>query len=442
MLMPLLSEADPKESAEGSIDPLGMYAIADAMAVKLVPGVRERQQHPRFLTHLAVSLSLTAEFEDRPMSDEFTEAWQVFEWYVVEGLVRRTTDKSRLRGLPGQEKATKAIQDKVPMNASRYLKTPSVFGFHGIYRALSRDVGIERAERLGDFGYDLAKVWEAEQGLEGFLGSGNGPGRIWRDKLSAAIEDGLAANAVARKPSWPEWEFFPKHLGIYDPGKEEASKIAMALGNAEAGYRKDVLDTLLSSSGSALWQAAEESRRRPEREFHQILKSSASDSEALTQLLDAIDVYEQFARLLQNAFDACLYEMSNPQRRVGLKRLAELPAVQVASERIPELFDVVAERVQIVEKEYAFRDSFSSLSEPGTASDWAERLLQHHRRIQKSKPPAGKAAWFDRFDDGTYLIRTAYLKKEAPTSDDASYVHAYRTQSLWSFARDLRMLKS
>jgi hypothetical protein len=442
MLMPLLSEADPKESAEGSIDPLGMYAIADAMAVKLVPGVRERQQHPRFLTHLAVSLSLTAEFEDRPIADEFTEPWQVFEWYVVEGLVRRTTEKSELRGLPGQEKATKAIQDKVPMNASRYLKTPSVFGFHGIYRALARDVGIERAERLGEFGYELAKMWETEQDLEGFLGSGSGPGRVWRDKLSAAIEDGLAANVVARKPSWPEWEFFPKHLGIYKAGDEEASKIAMALGNAEAGYRKYVLDTLLSSSGSTLWQAAEESRRRPEREFHQILKSSASNQDALTQLLDAIDVYERFARLLQNAFDACLYEMSNPQRRVGLKRLAELPAVQVASKSIPELFDVVAERVQIVEKEFAFRDSFSSLSEIGTASDWAERLLQHHRRIQKSKPPAGKAAWFDRFDDGTYLIRTAYLMKEAPSSDDASYVHAYRTQSLWSFARDLRMLKS
>ena len=132
MLIPFLSEADPRESTEGSIDPLGTYAIDDAIAVKLVPGVRERQQHPRFLTHLAVSLSLTAEFEDRPIGDEFTEAWQVFEWYVVEGLVRRATDKSKLRGLPGQEKATKTIQDKVPMNASRYLKTPSAFGFHGI----------------------------------------------------------------------------------------------------------------------------------------------------------------------------------------------------------------------------------------------------------------------------------------------------------------------
>ena len=32
MLMPLLSVADPKESAEGSIDPLGIYPIADLLA--------------------------------------------------------------------------------------------------------------------------------------------------------------------------------------------------------------------------------------------------------------------------------------------------------------------------------------------------------------------------------------------------------------------------
>lgn len=62
MLTPLLSEADPKASVEGSIDPLGIYAVADALAVRMIPGVRERQQHPRFLTSIAVSLSLCSEF--------------------------------------------------------------------------------------------------------------------------------------------------------------------------------------------------------------------------------------------------------------------------------------------------------------------------------------------------------------------------------------------
>lgn len=135
MLMPLLSEADPKVSAEGSIDPLGMYAIADALAVRMIPGVRERQQHPRFLTHIAVSLSIAAEFEGQIATDDISEPWQVFEWYVVEGLVRSTKDSKLLRGLPGTEKVAQALRDNVPLSASRYLKTPTVFGFHGIYLA-------------------------------------------------------------------------------------------------------------------------------------------------------------------------------------------------------------------------------------------------------------------------------------------------------------------
>lgn len=57
-LAPLLTERDDAESAEGGIDPLGLYTVADVLSVRMVGAVRERQAHPRFLTMLAVSLSL------------------------------------------------------------------------------------------------------------------------------------------------------------------------------------------------------------------------------------------------------------------------------------------------------------------------------------------------------------------------------------------------
>src|SRR5262249_35609095 len=172
MLMPLLSEADPRISAEGSIDPLGMYSIADALAVRMIPGVRERQQHPRFLTCIAVSLSLCSGFPDDVVAaDEISEPWQVFEWYLVEGLVRTTKEKGFLRGLPGQDKAAAAIKDGVALSAKRYLKTPTVFGFHGVYRALARALEVERAGRLGETGYALVTTWEKERQLDGFSGS-------------------------------------------------------------------------------------------------------------------------------------------------------------------------------------------------------------------------------------------------------------------------------
>ena len=42
LLMPMLSEADPRDSAEGSIDPLGFYPIADALASRMVCGSGKR----------------------------------------------------------------------------------------------------------------------------------------------------------------------------------------------------------------------------------------------------------------------------------------------------------------------------------------------------------------------------------------------------------------
>jgi hypothetical protein len=47
MLMPILSEPDRHESVEGSIDPLGIYPIADILTSRRVPGVRERQRLKR-----------------------------------------------------------------------------------------------------------------------------------------------------------------------------------------------------------------------------------------------------------------------------------------------------------------------------------------------------------------------------------------------------------
>ena len=35
MWLPALTEADPQVSSEGALDPLGLYAIADALAVAL-----------------------------------------------------------------------------------------------------------------------------------------------------------------------------------------------------------------------------------------------------------------------------------------------------------------------------------------------------------------------------------------------------------------------
>ncbi len=439
VLLPMLSEADPKTRAEGSIDPLGMYAIADVLAVRLVPGVRERQRHPRFLTSIAVSLSLCSGFSDDEIAaDGISEPWQVFEWYVVEGLVRTMKDPDLLRGLPGQNKARNAIQDGVPLCARRYLKTPTVFGFHGVYRALARDTNVDLANHLGSTGYDLLNAWERDQELHGFTGSGDGPGKVVRHRLLDAVRDGLEKGAVARKAGWSGWNFFGDHLGIYEAGGREVQVIKRALLHSATGYRREVMSALLSDDGRVLWAEQVNAETYSERRFHELLLSN-SDGE-LRDLLRAIDAYEQFSRLLQDAFDDCLFHLSKHRKRVQPSAFVQLEGVQRAAAKIPSIFSEVADRISPFGEAMRFHELFGTLAEKVSPLEWVERLLEHHRRVQSLKPPAGKAPWLERFDDGSYLIRTAYLRDSGGRHDD-SYVHTYRTKSLWSFARDLHLVE-
>ena len=433
-LAPLLTEKDPAESTEGGINPLGTESLADALAVRLVPGVRERQRHPRFLTALAVSLEVCRDFDEETLaSDGVSEPWQVFEWYLVEGLVRKAGSAERV-GLPGSQKAAKASADGVPLSAKRYLKSPAIFGFHGVYRVLARTLGIEDDGRLGEAGYDLVNIWAKEQGLEGFAGTGGGEGLAVRNQLRKAVQAGLEKGATASSGSWSGWGFFRDHISPYGAGRTERHAISAMLLNDAKGFRRDVIESLISDSGRKAWEA-----NGSEREFHAALRSTARDE--LIVLLDAIDAYERFTRLCHDAFRDCLCEMT---RQGGKKTspavLAALPSVKTASRRVPEMFSQVIERLEPFREVARFRETFAGLAERGAAVEWVERLVEHHRKTQRQKPPNGKNPWFERFDDGNVIIRPDY-RTEEPGAGDGRYAHLYRTNSLWEFARDLRLVK-
>lgn len=438
-LNPLLSDSDPAEASEGGIDPLGTEPLADTLAVKLAPGVRERQQHPRFLTATAVSLSLCGELGDDIVAcDGVTEPWIVFEWHVVHGLVwTRGRNPKDIRGLAGREKAARAIADGVPLSAKRYLKTPSIFGFHGIYRLLARTLGIEQGGQLGEHGYELLSVWAKEQGLDGFVGTGGGPGRNLRIQIGDALRGGLEKGAVARTNGWAGWKFFSDHLAPYEFGRREARFLSRALLDDAEGFRREVLEFLVSEAGCQLWQREISSRRFSERSFHHALRRRASAN--LRRLLLAIDAYERFARLVQDAFDDCLYEMSRRMGRVSRIELSRLDSVNRASQSLPQTAGEAMDRLDSFGLALQFQQLFCSLAEGGTASQWLERLMEHHRKTQRQKPPDGKMPWFEG-DERGYIIRPLYRRNE-PARRDGTYVHLFRTASLWSFASDLKMVR-
>ncbi len=440
MLTPLLTEYDPALRSEGSIDPLGLYAIADSLALRLVPGLRERMQHPRFLTATAVSLAVCSAFDvERVAADGTSEPWQVFEWYLVEGLVRTIKDEGQLRGLSGRSKAATALRYGEPLCAKNYLKTSSVFGFHGVYRLLSKTLGIESAGRLGEFGYHLLHVWMKEQGLDGFFSSGNGPGKRWYKLLVEAVDDGLAKGAVARKGGWGGWQFFQNHLAHYEIGKKEAREIYRVLKNSEDGYRGPVLYFLISPKGlNSFKYELNGELFFSERDFHTTLSKHSDDS--LKELLKTIMLYETFSRLLQDAFDDCLYIMTRKRgNKAYLNDFLDCKGVKKAMSEIPKLPIVLMERLEPFGESQRFSETFERFFEPVPAKDWPLQLLEHHRLIQREKPPAGKAPWCEQFDDGGWMIYPSYLRDEGGRYDDV-YLHGYRTYSLLSFAEDLKLI--
>ena len=99
---PVLSEFDPVLEAEGSVDPLSLARTYEHLADKVLPALTVRMSRIRFVTAIAAGARVCADWgQDDLAKDGVTPPWLVFEWFVVEGLVRRReklrADSRRLR---------------------------------------------------------------------------------------------------------------------------------------------------------------------------------------------------------------------------------------------------------------------------------------------------------------------------------------------------------
>ncbi len=212
-------------------------------------------------------------------------------------------------------------------------------------------------------------------------------------------------------------------------GMLERKTIIDALISDENQNRANVISFLISDEGQKLWR-----NLKSEKNFHKALCKKVPSE--LKHLLDTIRSYEKFARILQNAFDTSLYKMSK-SRDVYIKNLVDLEEIQIARKELPELFEIVLERLNDYNDSLHFENTFGAFNESTNSSNWVEILISHHQQIQKKKPPNGKRPWFEKTDDGRVLIYPNYRRNESPDSSN-EYVHYYRTYPLWSFMKDLK----
>jgi hypothetical protein len=438
--LPLLTEFDPKVSNDGSIDPLGLYPLSDALASELCPGVRERMKNPRFLTLMAIGGAVCSSFDEELMALDpmASPPYQVFEWFVVEGLVRRAKDTDTNLGLPGGLKARQAIREGVHLSAKRYLKTASVFGFFGIYRPLAKQIELIReGHRLGSFGADLVGIWEKENNLVGFLNGNTEEGARWRRELANAVEVGLKVGESDKSDRWSGWDFIHQYLQHKVMGSEESKAIFSQLIRTEPGSRKMLLEFLFSAQGQKVWTDSDFS----EKTFHENFRKHTDRH--LKQLLDAILCYERFARLTQNGFDESMRELCLGRCRMKESELAKLKGVKEAAELLPEAFQEAKAALHPLGLDTRFVDSFEVFATQHQPEQWVRVLFEHHQKTQTQKPPNGKKTWLNRIaSTGEYIIDVNFAKTDRfQPHFDGRYVNFYRTASLWSFGNMLGLIK-
>jgi len=434
MLMPYRTLADPETQGEGSIDPLGLATLANHLADWMLPGMTARMWRPRFLTAIAVTSLVVEPLAEELANDGLTPPWLVFEWHYVEAMAAiADREDNPLQRIPGIDKARQALKDQVPLNATRYLKIPKVFGYHGVYKRLATHTDIvDNALGLGEHGHRLLRTWEDEQGLSGFSDRERTDGEAakLRRTLREAVRQALATSQTERRPPWLGAAFFTTHLLPNRIGREEGRVLwELVLDAAQPHGEIFIL---------CREPAIREQLERDESERGALASLRSRVSAELRMRFDAVEGYEQFCRPLQEAWDYLRYlstarrpSLLRPEDVVNESRLSAIAAL---------LPDTIERTRGLLSQHPSAIIEFDQLARPfeevRTADDLFQILWAHHQVVQKGKPPEGKRPWFEEAKDGGLIIRPLYRLEQAPAPRE-KFVHPYRIFAVASFVDDL-----
>ena len=217
--LPFLTAYDPPGTSEGTLDPMGLYQIADQLAVELVPAVRERMLRVRFLTAMAVGALVTEDIDADPAEPE-SAPYLAWEWLVVEALIR-SQPEGGLWGVPGTRVGSTAIDRHGYLDARSYLKTPRIFGFHGVYKRLAIRLGIVDVHLgPGPQAESLADAWARGRGF-GSLRGAQGLIKKW----NTALRKGLGQKPPRTRTGWAlaEWAELSQSFGPDDASSRRRS---------------------------------------------------------------------------------------------------------------------------------------------------------------------------------------------------------------------------
>ena len=426
------TQLDALANGGGSLDPMGLYAIADRMATTLVPGVRERMSNLRYLTASAYGAEVCREMSDEPMLQARLEPYMALEFHLVSGWIYQFRDhEEEIAGLPGIQKSQECYQGDRRLTPGRYLKTASVFGFHGVYRTLATDL------RIVDEHYLLGATGEAL--VEEVQNQFNSARVSWDhhlDLMRRAVRETRAEGETSRAWSWGRHGDAAHILKPRNMSMREQEILGDALFSEEQLGRHELLSFLKSKEAQKAWVGESEIKV-----YKTFLKSSASDE--TKNMVKAILAFEAMAKLLHDSFHQVLSHVEQGAQ-VKTEKLCSLTAVIVAADTVGDRYQSVLETMSLagleaerqkVEGSFA---EFGGLHGTGTAKARAflDAMIRHHHDVQKSKGRNGKQAWIRRSEDDRWYADVLGRSEQVDVETNA-FVHQYRIRPLISFLQTL-----
>lgn len=426
---PFLTSYDPPGTSEGALDPLGLYQIADQLAVQLVPAVRERMQRIRMLTAIAVGAMVTEELNDDQRNRD-ASPYLVWEWLVVEALTRKMRDEPSLWGVPGTLVAARALDQQGYLDARSYLKTPRIFGFTGVYKRLAIHLGVTDVHLgTGPNAEALVNAWS-----RGLKSAGLPEARTLLARWTAAVKRSVSESPPRTRPSWSstDWDELARAFSPAECGTPEMKYLRDLL-HGSADRRLGALATI--------WQIQPEFEDADFREEAVHLRLEKMEP-LYAPLLAAIRAYEAFARSLQDGFDVLRVDAAKRDAHgFAVPSIASNPAFNQSVVNLHKQFceayralgEVIVHGMPL---QNLFTERFTAFSDPMDTGASALALCSHHEAVQRGKSAEGKRPWFDRLATERIYIRHAY--RIPPRAIELGrYVHDYRALPIRRFWRDL-----
>lgn len=431
VVFPFLTAADPLGTSEGSLDPLGLYQIADILGTELVPAVRQRMLRVRFLSAMAVGAFVTEGLEADPRYRE-AAPYLVWEWHVVEAIVRsrdEAADNAGTWGVPGIGVTRRAVKNYDRLDARTYLATPRVFGFNGVYKRLAMHLGITDVHLApGPMAERLVKAWAK---------SVDTPAETLIARWRAAVERALGQSPPATRPGWNR-ETWAEIAHAFLPNARETAR----------GEERKLLREMLTTRGEGrlgalpeIWDLQTEfpGDDLPERQLHERLEEV---DPSRGPLLAAIRAYESFARSLQDAFDMLRF-VAGPADTNGfdVSAIGSKPEFQRVVRGLDSLYARASERLaslppKPIALEPVFTKRFGRFAEPLAPGDAAWAVVELHRQVQRDKSSTGKLPWLDDLGRQRIHVRQAYRLDAFDPQPDV-FLHAYRGLPIRRFRSDL-----